>query len=147
MKTLCLVGLLMLSALIYTPKSFALEEPVTDKDKAAVVKSMLEMRLGDYEKEWLEELFLSTENIKPEWVPKIKGVTLKVLKPDGIKEKLNQPKVSCLIFTQFEVNGSKIMVTLESRSSGGFSNSQTYEYSKQNGKWEGAWRGLTDKMP
>jgi len=135
-------------------------ESLPDEDKAQIIRQMLEPLLSPTKGEEadqsildLEDLkrtkggvVLSTKNIKPHLVPKIPGVNLLLLKPRAIQKKADiEGDFLYLVFNQFEIKGSKLIVTLtsnwaKSRSSqegylsGG---SMTYEFNKTCGKWVG----------
>ena len=95
-------------------------------------------RKGDY------EIIISTSNIKPELVPKIPDVNFIFLKPDEIEERVTRAGLAYLAFSKFEVQGSKVVVTLDKsfksrRRPRAFISVQsfTYEYHKVDGRWVG----------
>jgi hypothetical protein len=60
---------------------------LTDKDKAAVLRSVLEQRLqADSTSESHRAVNLSTENIDPRSVPKLRGIEFVLLTPDEIRK-------------------------------------------------------------
>lgn len=124
---------------------------ISDSDKAEIVKLTLEdalvkKKIPDYNMliEQRGNIVLSTENIKPDWIPNLSGYKLTLLSPAEIQRKGDFLYLS---FDEFKVKGSCVAVTLTNSwavgkksgmgylSGGGF----TYEYRKQSGKWIGKW--------
>ncbi len=124
---------------------------LTDEDKAELIKLALEMALvkkeiPDYNQIQKQEHFLlSTENIKPELVPEIKGIKLILLEPEEIQERADKKGdlIFYFRFKKLKAEGSKILVYLDNIPmyaknftqrfllGGGF----TIEFQKKDGKW------------
>jgi hypothetical protein len=126
---------------------------LTDEDRTEIVRQMLsreitrrrekEPKYGTSSKGNFE-IILSTLNIKPELVPKIPDLNFIFLKPDEIEERVTRGGLAYLAFSKFEVQGSKVVVALNSTfrartAPRSFVSSQSfsYEYRKVDGKWEG----------
>lgn len=139
-------------------RAVILKYRVTDEDKTEIIKQMLEPQLvgekvdetdkivSDFELMMRAKggIVLSTENVKARLVPAIAGVRLQLLSPREIQRKANREgDFMYLAFPQFEVKGSKVVVTLvrtwaKSKDSAmGYlsGGSETYEFSKESGKW------------
>ena len=115
---------------------------LTDGDKAAIVRDILMnanllergLRLGEVK----GEIYLSTENISPQIVPKLSGVKFISLDPKG-KDDWPKAGYSLFEFSDFKVRGSKVVVSLTDSWSydPGQYRKVTYEYRKASGKWRG----------
>ena len=90
------------------------------------------------------QIVLSTLNIEPELVPKLADVKFILMKPSEIEARMKREgRVQYLEFSEFRVEGSKVMATLLannwSRRARAFVSSQSFshEYSQTKGKWAG----------
>jgi hypothetical protein len=126
---------------------------VSDSDKAEIIRLVLEdalvkKEIPDYNllTEGKENIILSTQNIRSNWVPSLPGYKLILMSPAEIQKKADfEGDFLHLSFVVFKVKGSCVAVTLANSwavgkhsgmgylSGGGF----TYEYRKQSGKWVG----------
>ncbi len=110
--------------------------------------ALVKKEIPDYNQIEKQQLFLlSTENIKSELVPKIKGIKLILLEPKEIQERADKKGdlIFYLHFKKFKVEGSKVLVYLDNIPmyasnftqrfllGGGF----TVEFQKKDGKWVG----------
>ena len=132
-------------------------DKLADKDKAEVIKLALELALvkkeiPDYNQiEKQKHILLSTENIKPELVPKIEGIELVLLNPEELEKRAGKAGgvIFYFRFVMFEMKDSKILVHLDNIPmyaenfterflvGGGF----TVEFEKKSGKWVGVITG------
>jgi hypothetical protein len=111
---------------------------LTDDDKAEIVKQVLEselkrMSLG-------QPLILSTKNIKAEWIPKLPKSQLEVLSPFRIGLRSIQGDFHFSYFSEFEVHGDCVTLTLIGDLTGGCNmcgSGATYVFHKVSGKWSG----------
>jgi hypothetical protein len=120
----------------------------TREDRAEIVRDVLNREItrrreGESKhgavKKGEVQIILSTLNIEPEVVPKLTDVKFILMKPSEIQVL----RKSSLAFSEFRVEGSKVIVTLVATTlSRGFrafvsSRSFTYEYRRTKGKWAG----------
>lgn len=126
---------------------------LTDEDRTEILRQVLGQEITRRKEEQTKygrprkddyEIILSTLNIKPDLVPKIPDVKFIFLKPDEIEERVTRGGLAYLAFSKFEVQGSKVVVTLDKsfrsrRRPRAFISVQSfsYEYRKVDGKWEG----------
>ena len=128
---------------------------VTESDKAEIIKLMLmtalvEKLIPDYRllTERSRRIVISTENIRPGWIPTLSHYKLIALERREIQKRADRSRdFLYLSFSELRVNGSCVSVTLVNSwavgkdsgmgylSGGGF----TYEYRRQSGKWIGKW--------
>ncbi len=126
---------------------------LTSEDRAEIVRDVLnreitrrreeESKYGTLKKGEFQ-IILSTLNIEPELVPKLADVKFILMKPSEIEARMKREgRVQYLAFSEFRVEGSKVIVTLLannwSRRARAFVSSQSfsYEYSQTKGKWAG----------
>lgn len=118
---------------------------LTDKDKAQIIKSILSdvdflnrgLRVGERK----EEVYLSTENISPAFLPEIRGVKIVLVSPEEVEER-SKTGFGYYSFGEFKVSGSKVLVsfgdTWRNDRGGGHSYRSThYEFRKVAGRWRG----------
>ena len=132
----------------------------SDEDKAEIVKLTLERALlkkeipdYNYIKD-LNDIPLSTENIKGELLPELDGIKLVLLKPEEIQERAEQDGnyVYFLEFEEFRVKGPKVIVAINHYPKYAkkphpkyadrprvmaFGGGLIIEYQRQDGKWVG----------
>lgn len=134
---------------------------VTEEDKAAIVKSVLERKLKFQDSPERVRAILeqrlkqqgmpgadrtvkpSAENIDPNSVPEIAGIRFILLQREEIQEK-SEDGVTYLRFDKFEVEGSKVIVGLSERRRNGADISvmgTVYEYRKESDQWIGRATG------
>jgi hypothetical protein len=135
-----LVGVSLVVAHAQTRRNIEL----TDRDKAQILKSILlsqdlldrGLRLGEVR----GIIYLSTDNIAPELVPRIRDIRFMLLSPNN-ESRWPQSGISLFEFSAFAVNGSKVTVSLTvtwfSRSNRHSYVRTTYEFRKSAGKWVG----------
>ena len=85
------------------------------------------------------EVILSTENISADLVPKIKGIKIRLLRPEEINEKIkNENSLAYVAFTKFSIEGCIAEVSFEKvyKKCNGYSTSLgfTNKYRKVDGK-------------
>jgi hypothetical protein len=131
---------------------------ITDADRAEIINRTLEPefagqevndrddRVTDFELMMKAKggIVLSAKNIKRKLIPRLSQFKLLVLQPREIQEKADREgDFLYLLFSQFDVKGSRVVVTLNkvwaraktsnvTYMSGG---RVTYEYRKVNGRW------------
>jgi hypothetical protein len=132
---------------------------ITDDDKAEIISQMLRRELVGKEVNEKDDLVsdfellmkakvgivLSRKHLNS-LVPKLPEVRIMTLSPREIQRKADREgDFMYLVFTQFDVKGAKVVVTLTKSwakrksstmiyLSGG---AETYEYQRENGKWVG----------
>jgi hypothetical protein len=115
-----------------------------DRDKADIVKSVL--KDSDLENRTLsigeekDVVPLSLENISPQHVPKLQGLSFDLLTTQEIKEK-TQNGFTYFWFGKFIIKGTMVQVefgdtSLYARGEEAHSNSVKYEFRKVKGKWK-----------
>lgn len=133
---------------------------ITDEDKAEIISQMLRREIvgkqvnekdnlvSDFElmMKAKDGIVLSDKHLKASLVPKIPEIRILTLSPREIQQKADREgDFMYLVFTQFDVKGVKVLVTLTKTwakrksstmiyLSGG---AETYEYQRENGKWVG----------
>ena len=135
-----LVGVCLVVANAQTERTIQL----TQRDKTQIIKSVLlwqdfldrGLRIGEVR----GIVYLSTENIAPELVPRIRDVRFMLLSPD---EQSNWPQsgISLFEFSDFVIKGSKVTLSLIDtwfiKSNRHSYVRITYEFRKSSGKWVG----------
>jgi hypothetical protein len=118
---------------------------LTKNDKAQIIKSILfkadflkrGLRVGE-ERDFV---YLSTENVSPELVPKLPGVRIILIDEVEIAKKLENG-FGHYAFGEFVVKGSKVLVSFAAKWSNSHFGSSSYqithyEYRRKSGKWRG----------
>lgn len=130
---------------------------LANNDKKEIMKQMLTTEVTRYKKDESKygrlpegslEIILSLENIEPDLVPKIKDVKFILLENSEIYKRIERTRVfgggvRYLAFSDFKIEGSKIIVSLDNTykamSGRPFIRIKSFEYEfrKVNGKWGG----------
>jgi hypothetical protein len=142
----CFFGIVLLVGVCLGVANAQTERTIqlTQRDKAEIIKSILlwqdflnrGLRIGEVR----GIVYLSTENIAPEMVPKIRDVRFMLLSPD---EQSHWPQwgISLFEFSDFGVKGSKVTLSLTDtwfiKSNRHSYVRITYEFRKPFGKWVG----------
>jgi|GEM_PF-4827407 len=120
------------------------QSKLTPEIKSAIVESILNQFFEDYPDEInSNEIILSSQNLGLSFVPKRSRIKLILLTPDEINSKADDGRVNYLVFSKFEVKGSKVFVTLENLSSANiygkvepfFGHGFEWKGRKKSGKW------------
>ncbi len=153
-----LFGLLIMAGFVMSSSSLNIRAnedniTLTSEDRAEIMRDVLsreitrrreeESKYGTLKKGEFQ-IILSTLNIEPELVPKLTDVKFILMKPSEIEARMKREgRVQYLAFSEFRVEGSKVIVTLLannwSRRARAFVSSQSfsYEYRQTKGKWAG----------
>ena len=127
-------------------------KPLAAEDKAQIVESILSnfdfsKRLF-YKDEKKDVVYLSTEDLSPDFVPKVGGINFVLVSPKEIKEK-TETVFGYYVFEDFRAEGSTVLVSftnvyIDSRTrcsgcagSASSSHGIRYEFRKVDGKWQG----------
>jgi hypothetical protein len=139
---------LLFSLLVITQiPSFAQQRfgSLTNKDKAFIIKSILlekDLLNRDLTVDEIKDVVnISSQNISPELLPKIKGISFVLHSRKQIKEK-TKTGFLYYAFSSFKIKGSKVLIdfghyfeNIEGRAF--YSGGLTYEFKKVNGRWVG----------
>ena len=106
---------------------------LSKSEKRAIVRNVLTQELGG--KGMSRQgaiIYLSTENINPDWLRGLLSRRLVLLTPDEIKEDTTRKALRYIRFDEFEIQRTRVRITIH-----GFGEGITYEYRKGVGKWVG----------
>ena len=154
-----LLGLVIIRWATGNVVAMNLRPGITDEDKAEIISQMLRRELVGKEVNEKDELVsdfellvkakggivLSNKHLES-LVPEILEIRVMTLSPREIQRKADREgDFMYLVFTQFDVKGVKVLVTLTKTWAKGRSSTmiylsggaETYEYQRKNGKWVG----------
>lgn len=127
---------------------------ITAKDKALIVKYILSeydfLNRHLYKEEMKEVVYLSIEELSPQFVPKVLGISFVLVSPKEIEERIKNG-FGYFAFQKFKVEGQKVLISFcynyrdtgfkdrNPRTSGSPDSSYgiSYEFQKVRGKWKG----------